>query len=50
MTYKIKRRDWKGTYHLSDVLGWRLVGSEDDIDTCDDGYALVFANESTTNS
>jgi len=47
MKYKIKTRDWKGIYdNLSDVIGWYLVGGEDEIETGSDCRALVFADSS----
>lgn len=45
MKYKIKTRDWKGTYgHMADVEGWVIVGGEDDIETGGDCFALVFCS------
>lgn len=41
MPFKIRTRDWKGTYNDS-VVGWELFASEDKILTGGDSFAEVF--------
>lgn len=41
MKFKIRTRDWKGSYDSSTV-GWKLFASEDTIETGQDCFAEVF--------
>jgi hypothetical protein len=44
-------RDWKGSYEdIDSAKGMILIGGEDDIDTGQDYYALVFADSHTERS
>jgi hypothetical protein len=40
--YMIVTRDWKGSYDEKMPKGWKLFGQEDDIQTGQDCYAMIF--------
>ena len=40
--YIIETRDWKGSYSERMPKGWKLFGSEDEIETGGDCFAQIF--------
>jgi len=42
MKFKIRVRDWKGTYDNESVIGWKLFASENKITTGSDCFAEIY--------
>lgn len=45
--YIVITRDWKGQYCLNGVIGMRLVGGEEDVETGGDCFCMVFSEKET---